>query len=246
MRIHNQKLFQLASVLPLFIIMGRKTSTEAPVSVPVNPAGDTPDDLIEDFAETKGLAHRHWIASEACRPIVVRNYGDRMGARFIVITRGEKPSERGFQSEDREHVPGNELSEGFLYLVIGAVGQICALRVGNRDQFRLILNRPFHLFKGRVGIAVVGEKTAINDVDAAECHREKALGLRYRQGPKKQGIDQPESGDASSGGKCQRENSRCRYDFRLYEPTQRVDRIGTKGCKKCHHCIHRNLESALS
>ena len=68
-----------------FIVIGTKTSVTVPVSVPVKRFTATPDNLVKIVAHAERASDHFRIASEAARPIIVREHRVRMRARRDVV-----------------------------------------------------------------------------------------------------------------------------------------------------------------
>ena len=130
-----------------------------------------------------------------------------MRAGLPVVVFGEQASQGGPQSEGTEHPAGDILDIGLFHFLIRPEGQIHALGVGDRDQLGLAFYRGTHQLECRIRPAVECLRLAV-ETDPLADQRVKPLGVRDRQRPQQQSVDQPECRRAGADRQRQGENGR--------------------------------------
>jgi hypothetical protein len=128
-------------------------------------------------------------------------------AGLQIVVRGEQATGGGTQAEGRKHASGDVLQLRLLHLLIGRVGDVDALSVGDGEQFGVALHGVAHALKRRIRPAVERLRLAV-EADSVAREGVELLGRGHRQGPQQQRVDEAEGGGAGADRETEREN-RC-------------------------------------
>ena len=185
------------------------------------------DDLVKVIADAERAPDHLRISSEAVRPIVVREHRVGVRAGLQIVAFGEQPSRRGPKSKGAEHPPGNVLAVGFFHLRVRSVGQIGPVGIRDRHQLGLVLRRSAHQSEIRIGPTVEHCGFSVG-ADCLASQSVQLLGLRHRQWPQQQGVDQPEGRGACPDPQSERKDRRGGGRLSLLELPPTEDGVGAQ------------------
>src|SRR5580698_11043941 len=124
---------------------------------------------------------------------------------------------------------------GFFRLVVGFIGDVQALDVGDGDEIGVVFDRVAHESEGGIGEAVEGTGLAV-EIDLVAVDVVEALGMGDGEWAEEEGVDETEGGGAGADGESEGEDCGGGGDAGLLELAEAEDSVGAEG-------VHDETES---